>query len=184
MSIIQDALKKIQGETENRVSAGGDSDGYELRGYDFTYREKRPFALPILAVILLAAVSFYMIKNLYQNIIAAHPLKNISSSAEKNPVPENRDEGSELVSQPALNDAEAGVETVLRQARRRPDDDKVTEQVFMLSGIMMLNNTPRAIINGSVLETGDSISGAVVEDIGKEQVLLRYNSERVLLKLR
>lgn len=54
---------------------------------------------------------------------------------------------------------------------------------FSLNGIMYVENRPQAIINGYILEEGDSINGATVLVIEKDCVLLEINSSNVRLEL-
>ena len=60
----------------------------------------------------------------------------------------------------------------------------VPEEPFKLSGIMNLNNNPRAIINGYTLETGDTIRGATLTAIGKDYVLLSSKDEKIKVPLK
>jgi hypothetical protein len=60
----------------------------------------------------------------------------------------------------------------------------VPEEPLRLSGIMNLDNKSRAIIDGCVLEVGDTIRGATVTDIGKDYVLLSSKDEKIKLKLK
>ncbi|MDP3791921.1 MAG: hypothetical protein Q8R38_07755 [Candidatus Omnitrophota bacterium] len=55
--------------------------------------------------------------------------------------------------------------------------------LFNLSGIMYLEDGPQAIINGYVLEEGDKINGATVLVIEKDCVLLDVNNSNVRLEL-
>jgi len=53
-----------------------------------------------------------------------------------------------------------------------------------LNGIMYLQDRPRAIINGNMLEVGEFVSGARVNTITKNSVLLNYNDLEITLKLK
>ena len=55
--------------------------------------------------------------------------------------------------------------------------------VFVLNGIMYVENKPQAIINGYVLEEGDKINGATVLIIEKDCVLLDVNDANIRLEL-
>jgi hypothetical protein len=54
---------------------------------------------------------------------------------------------------------------------------------LILNGIMYIQERPRAIINGNMVEEGDSVSGARVTAISKDDVTLDYNSTQINLKL-
>lgn len=53
-----------------------------------------------------------------------------------------------------------------------------------LNGIMYMQETPRAIINGNMVEVGESVSGAKIDAINKDSVLLNYNDLEITLKLK
>lgn len=54
---------------------------------------------------------------------------------------------------------------------------------FVLNGIMYVEDKPQAIINGHVLEEGDKINGATVLVIEKDCVLLSINDANMKLEL-
>lgn len=53
-----------------------------------------------------------------------------------------------------------------------------------LNGIMYLEEGARAIINNSIVETGDSVSGATVTKINPKNVVLEYNDVEITLSLK
>jgi len=53
-----------------------------------------------------------------------------------------------------------------------------------LNGIMYLQERPRAIINGNMVEVGESVSGARIGAITRDSVLLNYNDLEITLKLK
>lgn len=54
---------------------------------------------------------------------------------------------------------------------------------FVLNGIMYLVDGPRAIINDIIVGEGETVDGAKVEKIKKDQVLLKYNDSEVALDI-
>jgi hypothetical protein len=60
----------------------------------------------------------------------------------------------------------------------------VSHSSFVLSGIMYLDGKPQAIINGSILEEGDSINDATVVLIDRDYVLLNVKDSKVKLTIR
>jgi len=54
---------------------------------------------------------------------------------------------------------------------------------FVLDGIMYIADSPRAIINNIIVGEGETVSGANVEKIKKDSVVLKYNESEVTLKL-
>lgn len=53
-----------------------------------------------------------------------------------------------------------------------------------LNGIMYLEERPRAIINGNMVEVGEFVSGARIDAIKRDTVLLSCNDLEITLKLR
>lgn len=58
------------------------------------------------------------------------------------------------------------------------------EPTFLLNGIMYLDGKPQAIINGYILEEGDSLNDATVMVIDKDYVLLNLKDDKVRLSLK
>ena len=167
MSIIQEALKKFQGIPEDKKTDSFDTGRYETAGYG--YREKpsgRSF--PFLVIILLAAASFYFFRNVFPNMKSAAVKPETAVPAAAAPAVTNTEE--KIPASLKIQASESAVKT--------PDP------AFVLSGIMILEGGPRAIINGVVLEEGDTINGAIVEFVGSEKVLLRYKDEKIILRLK
>jgi hypothetical protein len=59
-----------------------------------------------------------------------------------------------------------------------------TQQKFVLSGIMELEDGPRAIINDSIVAEGDKIGSATVTRIARKSVILDNNGSAEVLDLR
>ena len=55
---------------------------------------------------------------------------------------------------------------------------------LVLNGIMYIVGSPRAIINGSTVTEGDSVSGAVVKKIHRESVVLDFNETEITIGLK
>lgn len=79
--------------------------------------------------------------------------------------------------EPILPKIERREETV--QPRRRKSDIGG----FVLNGIMYLVDGPRAIINDIIVGEGETVNGAKVEKIGKDNVLLKYKDSEVDLNI-
>jgi len=154
MSIIQEALKKNQGMPERGDSA---------------YQKKRSgLSLPLLVILMFATGSLYIFRNALPVRKPANPVKPPAPAVEAAPaVPKTEEKPAVPLQIPV------GMPAI------KPD-----EPTFVLSGVMLLESGPRAIINGSVVEEGDKIGGASVELIEREMVLLNYNNEKLTLRLK
>lgn len=62
--------------------------------------------------------------------------------------------------------------------------DKPQVPRFVLNGIMYLSGRPQAVINDSVVEEGDVVSGARVISVDKNRVLLNFNDIEIQLTLK
>jgi len=82
-------------------------------------------------------------------------------------------------------------------AAKKPEDVlpsvKPIETVFevkpqlpqlILNGIMYMEGSPRAIINGNVIEEGDSVSGAEVKKITRNNVVLKFKDTEIVIDLK
>lgn len=154
MSIIQEALNKVK-----RMPL---DIGYNNQ------REKRSnMSLPFLFVVLLAAAALYFFRDAFPGIKPA-----AIKSKEAVPVAAPQAAPSAPVNIPAPLQIQANTVVI-----------KNTDPEFIFSGVMFLEDGPRAIINGSVLEEGDTIGGARVERIEREKVFLKYKNEEITLNL-
>ena len=55
---------------------------------------------------------------------------------------------------------------------------------LILNGIMYIETGPRAIINGNTVEVGDSVSGAEVRRINRDNVVLTFNDAEITIDLK
>lgn len=182
MSIIQEALKKVQKHPERNDSdrRAPEPDVSKIPYDDISDKKysvgSQKLILPVGAAILLIAVILYTLKHMPPR---AKPLE----ASNKATVVSAKNTDAEIA-KPAVED-----ERVDRQVRTPYIPPNISpagpqDPVFVLNGIMFLETGSRAIINGSVVEKGDKVSGATVEAIEREKVFLRYNDEKITLKLK
>lgn len=173
MSIIQEALKKAQGEyfekktpkvNEERVNE--EEVVNSKVGIQAPQRIKRPttMRLPALVSILTILLVIYGFK-LSLQYSRPHE-KEIGA-----PSP---------ASAPASKTAHSFIPSKIGPTSFIP----MHLSNFVLSGVMYVENKPQAIINGHVLEEGDKISGATVLVIEKDFVLLDVNDANVRLEMK
>lgn len=55
---------------------------------------------------------------------------------------------------------------------------------YVLNGIMYIEGAPRAIVNNSMVEIGDNVNGAQVLKIEKRRVVLQHNDAEITLNLK
>jgi hypothetical protein len=123
-----------------------------------------------LAVAVAAAV--YLFKPV---LFKAHvPGKNASDSVQP----------AQEVSYRPLPRQDSGQQGQLPETALRPAAFTSGAPNLALNGIMYIEESPRAIINNSIVEAGDSISGARVVRIERKSVTLVYNDVEITLNLK
>lgn len=186
MSIIQEALKKAQDPDSKPKAApnvfiaektvswpnspAGAKDGVpSKKPFNFSFII---FAVLIsVAVVLIFKDFFFRSASNTKNIpVAANAVSHQEIlykpiAQEKQPEPK--------VEEPAIVEAKP-----ISYLAAKPDIPEL-----FLNGIMYLPNRPQAIINSSVVEQGDVISGAKVVIINKNSVVLNFNDQEITLVL-
>lgn len=174
MSIIQEALKKAQGDYfEKKTPQAGESVKYtgssaseetvfkprvKIQAIRRT-RRTTSMRLPVLTGILVTLILIYGIRFSLQ-YSGRHEIKTphkvVSTPASTGPA--GTAPAKEPVSTPA--------------------------PLFALNGIMYVEGRAQAIINGYVLEEGDKINGATILTIERDYVLLNFNDADMKLDIR
>ena len=184
MSIIQEALKKAQTTYTKEVVKAASSQKPDI-GVDPAVQKPHHAAIPftklIPGMILLTLIAGFGLNSFFSKYPAEapkdRPHHNVSyKSAVKDVAltnPSNAGLGikAQVIASPIKS-------VILSSAAfvNAPD--------LELNGIMYLQDRPRAIINGNMVEVGESVSGAKVDAINRNSVLLNYNDLEITLKLK
>lgn len=175
MSIIQEALKKAQNYIgENRKSA--------LDSFPESPRasQRGPGPNIILVVILFVTLAF-VLKGFLPEI------KFKKEAALKKAVevedPKAHQEVAYKPLRPAIESKAQDVKLDVSPTQIR-HEIKPQYPELVLNGIMYLAERPQAIINNSVVEEGDTVSGAKVLSIKKNTVILNFNDVEISLSLK
>lgn len=189
MSIIQEALKKAQviysdkaekshvdlvprkviEEITSSVPKGsGVSESAELK----SHYAGIPLAMLIPAIIVLTIVIGFGFKSFFSGRSSELSKEPVESRQEVSYKADGIDEHAGNVGDSIKN----SIPTTNFMIGRMPE--------LVLNGIMYLDGGPRAIINGSMVEAGDMVSGAKVTSITRDTVVLSYNSGEITLKLK
>lgn len=160
MSIVQDALKKAQGDYVEK----------KMPPLEVFHRIKKPksMRLPTLVSILAALTLIYGLMLSMQYFRAPRNVEVVSV--------EQKNISARI---PAAKPDNPIVEPKLAV----PEHVTLPKPDFVLSGIMYLQNKPQAIINGYMLEEGDELNGATVMAIEKDCVLLDIENKNVRIEL-
>jgi len=184
MSIIQEALKKAQTtyvkETVKAVSPQKSDIGVESAAQK-SHGAAAPYVKLMPGVILLVILA-----GLGLNSFSS---KNTAGTAKGGPY---HDVSYKLAIENAAmtgsSDAGFGIQT---QVLASPIKSAISSGAAFvnapdleLNGIMYLEERPRAIINGNMVEVGESVNGARINAITNSSVLLNYNDLDITLKLK
>lgn len=192
MSIIQEALKKAERQIKDAKTPQAAASGSSSQGSPHPIRTSpagaaetpKPSAgsdpkavAALLAILVIAAV------------VAASQLfpgKAVSKTpASETPAGRPREQPVSPKSSAVPPKAEEfPTLTGIVFQRQQTEEARPAVPEFVLNGIMYLEGHPRAIINGSMIEPGDMLSGARVVKIEKKYVLLEYNGSEIRLDLK
>ena len=184
MSIIQEALKKAQSDVKTP-----EAPRQELKQVKKP-EDVRPVIKPVMQkngkrsvvkknILIAAAVSVLAVIAIISNRQFLSKPDNVSNSTSAMPAQE--------VSYRPL--AKPDVKTPGTATDRDPLDitagiRKVAGPNLVLNGIMYVEESPRAIVNNSIVETGDSVSGAKITRINRKSVILEYEDVEITLNLK
>ena len=180
MSIIQEALKKVQGpgfrvqgsEQEKENSTGPAPHKKPFVGAKGADALKARLVPVGVLLIILIAVGGFTLKGIVSN----------SASRETRPAAASQ----EVIYRPIVNDAVNPdlKPNALEQSLRLhlPGASKYPE--FVLNGIMYLEEGPRAIINNAIVEEDSMVNGAKVAKIDRKSVTLLYDDVEITLNLK
>lgn len=173
MSIIQDALKKVQKyyadeKAEKPITL--EIRPVETIGKKRALKEGKLTAILGAILVLLAGVALFQFK--------FGPLFN-----------KNRSGASEA------KEAKSYQETIYRPLAAKEAKEPAKPQPasarfsgtypdLILNGIMFLDDGPRAIINNFIVTEGDSVGGAEITKIYRKSVVLKYNDTQITLNLK
>ena len=175
MSIITEALKKAE-ESRSQGQAISKRDGKDPAQAAI----KKNFVMPknryrsinlnlasIFVIIMISASLFFIGK------LTVSTLDIISSR-------------KSAITKPLLTDSFGAQERLFREdplAKQKAFQQNLPSSLS-LQGIMHEESGSMVLINGVVLEAGDSIAGAFLEDILDDEVVLSYGDEKFYLRVR
>lgn len=199
MSIIQEALKKVQSNSrkdripgENNFEKSTIHPRYEAlkkrtnkntEGLSF-FRKKMTFRsiAPFLALIFFAS----LLAAAYISISGIHRSGNAKNNIAKDesPSPASYQEVTYRPIQTEKDSIGAAGAPYDRSAESLTIVTGMKYPEFILNGIMYIEGGPRAIINNSIVEEGDAVSGANIKRIDRKSVVLEYNGVEIVLNLK
>jgi hypothetical protein len=170
MSIIYEALKKI----ERKKGSDFNRSLYKRTGYS-PRRVRKPRSNKVLFIVLLIAFLFagglFFILNATRSPATTAAIRGFPPSE---PAPEP------VLPQPAVavKDQEPEAETV---AEEKKQPERITDQQYVLEGIVYDEEDPAAIINGRIVGKEKRLGPFIVKNITKSSVeLLDIETENVL----
>lgn len=176
MSIIQEALKKAQWKTGSPEGAITKRPGDKLNSMP---AGKNTVGFMLYALALVALIAVFAIK--YFPAVRTHAQVSVAKIPTALPEVKQEVAAKPPVALPASEPAPAEWQVAPAQPSTQPS---VQRDEFVLSGIMHLDGTLRAIINNSTVGEGDGIGGAVVEAINEDEVVLTVDGSRIVLRIK
>lgn len=191
MSIIQEALKKAQNMPgiKERINKDPSSDSF------VSARPKSALApvskLPVKSIF--KPMPFYIAAAgvvALIGILAIALLFAGKNLLHKAPEIESPDAHQQVTYKPI---AAASLQKETTEPKAQAVDTKPVDTVFevkpqlpqlILNGIMYMEGSPRAIINGNVVVEGDSVSGAEVRKITRNNVVLKFKDTEIVIDLK
>lgn len=173
MSIIQEALKKAQAtytkktfrtEKESAEEVTSPDIGAKDAFADAASRTTMPLTALIPVVIVLTIIIGFGLKTFFSNKTAPTTKTTLKGVEPVKIATEN------------LSTLPKNIFAMNLMASQYAD--------LTLNGIMYVREKPRAIINGNVVEVGESVNGAKVTAINEGSVLLNYNNKEITLTLK
>jgi hypothetical protein len=162
MSIIYDSLKKIEKDKTTPAAIAESSSGQTQprRSHDFL---KPPFLYAAFAVIGIVLASA-----LYQFLFSARAGRHKKGAIVK-------------LNPPALSLNTPNPYQRSPEAQAQTASFQETLASFTLNGIFFSQENGFALINNQIVKVGDSIEGAIVEEISEDKVMLRANGIEINL---
>lgn len=185
MSIIQEALKKVQSDyAQKKISPpkvkikqeAVPSDTGKRNLFKALRMKKKltPMRLTIMSSIMVVFIS--------SMVIVGFGLKLFLLFRETAEKKRNKEVPLAVVTPQNLSQTKAAPAI---PKRNKPSYDTAESRPpnFVLNGVMYLDGKPQAIINGYMLEEGDMLNGATVMLIDKDYVLLNLNDSKIKVKM-
>ncbi|MCM8782300.1 MAG: general secretion pathway protein GspB [Candidatus Omnitrophica bacterium] len=189
MSIIQEALKKAQGYIDDQRRTQDrrpEHHAFLEKKESASHPRRRPIRskwIVAIASIILFAISGYILQ---QRFLSKKNSKDRAEGAgELVTTIEGGASHQEVIYKPITK-----IEPRFEEERAAPAQDTLTSDTrpqypkLLLNGIMYLAKKPQAIINGSIVEEGDMVSGATVMKIEKNSVVLKFDDTEMILSLK
>ena len=180
MSIIQEALKKVQRYAKDDRSRTPRQQEYEperARPLDEAPSEKSADSFSIKKIDPKIAITLAVITLIIAAIITGRSLHK-NGQAVKMAVTAPAAPAQEAAYKPE-KPAETAAEITPKLVETKPQLPEL-----ILNGIMYVAGIPRAIINNSMVEVGDDVSGAAIIKINRKNVILRFNGIDITLNLK
>lgn len=186
MSIIQEALKKVQDYSRGKGAIQPEAQSVGLDGSvpegTGPIQVKSQFFVKNRRVIILGSIALALVMILSAKQLILGILSVNSQNAGKAEAGQVTFPSQEVVYRPiAGNDTkpEAQAPILQKSIELKPQYPDLT-----LNGIMFLEAGPRAIINNSIVGVGDTVSGATVTKINRRSVALEYSGVEITLSLK
>ena len=173
MSIIYEALKKVQGKSGSAAAVPAQPAG---KASDANAALKKSSAVrTVILLLVFLALGMFLIEILINRWFAARAKKEKNLPIAASYTPPAHPPLPSIPPAPAQTDSPApAVSSEPLAGEPQPQ--------LVLNGIVLSEEGNIALINDQILKAGDNIEGALVEEISADQVLLSYKARKIRLK--
>ena len=175
MSIIYDALKKVEG----RFQEAGDIS------HEPKIEKKRTFKLKVYLIYAIVVVLGFLSANLFNRFIISGFISSVKSEALKDTEQAAVAEVAPPVSLPSQSQttpaAVQGAQEISSPGKDKASVLQEAPLALALTGVFFSGKEGYALINNQILREGDTVDGAVVTRVSVEEVDLKYRDSEIRL---
>jgi len=201
MSIIQEALKKAQnyksadevpttGKTEKSENGQTPPIGDKIASGKTAEAASNPrsISFALFFFVMIVILITFSVKSFLTGVHKSTGHSSINSqsgqqAAEKEMQKDETPPANIVSSAAADKSADSLNSSLLGHSITLLDDRPKSGSRYLLNGIMYLEGGSKAIINNTIVREGDTIDGAAVRKIGKNDVILEVDGSEVTLRV-
>ena len=174
MSIIYEALKKVQGKTASAAPVLVQPAGKAAAG---VFKKSTAVRTAVVLIVLLA-LGMFLTEILINRWFGLRAKREKILPAAASYIPLVTDLPPSISPSSAL-EAYPSLEEPITPAQQSPAEPNPQ---LVLNGIVLSEEGNIALINDQILKAGDTVEGALVEEISGNQVVLSFKARKITLK--
>lgn len=170
MSIIYEALKKVQGKSDAAAAVPAQPAGKALDANGVL--KKSTAVRTIILLLVFLALGMFLIEIVINRWFASRAASYVPVASLASAPP--------LAAKPSVEPPASTPPPVAGPLVELPVIEP--QPKLVLNGIVLSEDGNIALINDQILKAGDNIEGALVEEISENQVILSFETRRITLK--